>query len=252
MLAVDISGSMQAEDMSINGTTTNRLAAVKNVVGKFTQKRQGDKLGLILFGSNAYVQSPLTFDTKTIRQFLNEAQIGFAGRETAIGDAIGLAVKRLRQRPSESRVLILLTDGANTAGEGDPIEAAKLAQESDITIYTIGVGADEMTVPGLFGSRFGARRINPSTDLDEKVLKSIASTTGGSYFRAKNPEELEEIYTTVEKLEPIEQNVSTFRPTSELFYWPLSISFCLSLFLATSKLLLSTHLLQSHHTEVES
>ncbi len=251
LLAVDISGSMRAEDMSDGRSTINRLQAVKKVVGEFAEQRQGDRLGLILFGSNAYVQSPLTFDTKTIRRFLNEAQIGFAGTETAIGDAIGLAVKRLRQRPADSRVLILLTDGANTAGEVEPIEAAKLAKESDITIYTIGVGADEMTVPGLFGSRFGARRVNPSTDLDEKTLKAIADTTGGRYFRAKNPEELAKIYAVVDQLEPLEQEAATFRPTTELFYWPLAIALCLSLLLAISKLLLSTNLLRARDIVVK-
>lgn len=245
LLAVDISGSMQAEDMTNGGETINRLQAVKKVVGDFAEKRQGDRLGLILFGSNAYVQSPLTFDIKTIKQFLNEAQIGFAGKETAIGDAIGLAVKRLRLRPADNRVLILLTDGANTSGEVDPIEAAKLARESAITIYTIGIGADQLTVPGIFGSRFGARRVNPSADLDEKTLNAIASTTGGRYFRAKNPEELAKIYEVVDQLEPLEQEAATFRPTTELFYWPLSIAFFLSLFLSICKLLRGSNLLST-------
>lgn len=237
LLAVDISGSMQAEDMKIGGETTTRLQAVKQVVGEFTERRQGDRLGLILFGSNAYVQSPLTFDGKTVRQFLYEAQIGFAGKETAIGDAIGLAVKRLRQRPADSRVLILLTDGANTAGEVQPLEAARLAADSKITIYTIGVGADEMVVPGIFGSRFGSRRVNPSSDLDEGTLQAIANSTGGRYFRAKNPKELAEIYKILDRLEPLEQEAATFRPTTELFHLPLGFAFLLSLLLALGKLI---------------
>ena len=250
LLAVDISGSMQAEDMTNGRETINRLQAVKKVVGEFAEKRQGDRLGLILFGSNAYVQSPLTFDIKTVRQFLDEAQIGFAGKETAIGDAIGLAVKRLRQRPADSRVLILLTDGANTAGEVEPIEAAKLAQQSDITIYTVGIGADEMSVPGIFGSRFGARRVNPSADLDESSLRKIANTTGGRYFRAKNPEELAKIYDLVDQLEPLEQEAATFRPKTELFHWPLAIALCLSFFLAFSQIILSSNLLRPRNIEV--
>ena len=237
LLAVDISGSMEREDMQVGNKKTNRLNAVKYVVGEFAERRQGDRLGLILFGTQAYVQSPLTFDNKTVRQFLQEAQIGFAGKETAIGDAIGLAVKRLRQRPADSRVLILLTDGANTSGEVQPIDAAKLAAESDIKIYTIGVGADEMVMPGVFGSSFGSRRVNPSADLDEKTLTQIAQITGGQYFRARNPEQLAQIYQLLDELEPLEQEAATFRPTQELFYWPLALAFVLSLLLAAWKLL---------------
>lgn len=237
LLAVDISGSMQVEDMKVGRETSTRLRAVKQVVGEFTERRQGDRLGLILFGSNAYLQSPLTFDSKTVNQFLQEAQIGFAGKETAIGDAIGLAVKRLRQRPANNRVLILLTDGANTAGEVEPLEAAKLAAESSITVYTVGIGADEMTTPGLFGSRFGSRRVNPSADLDEGTLTAIAEATGGRYFRARDPEQLTNIYGILDELEPLEQEAATFRPTAELFYVPLSVAFCLSLLLALAKLL---------------
>ena len=188
MMAVDISGSMRIEDMQAGQSMVTRVAAVRQVGAQFISQRSGDRLGLILFGSKAYVQSPLTFDTATVEQFLSEAQIGFAGQETAIGDAIGLAVKRLRDRPAESRVLILLTDGQDTASAVKPLEAAQLAARLGIRIYTIGVGADSMTLPGLFGSSFGQRQVNPSAELDEAGLQEIARLTGGEYFRARHPQ----------------------------------------------------------------
>ena len=142
----------------------------------------------------------------TVERFLLEAQIGFAGQETAIGDAIGLAVKRLRERPAESRVLILLTDGQDTASSVQPLEAAQLASELGIRIYTIGIGADQMTLPGLFGSSFGSRQVNPSAELDEAGLQEIANLTGGQYFRARDPQELATIYQLLDQLEPVEQD----------------------------------------------
>jgi len=237
LIAVDISGSMDTEDMVLNNTQVNRLSVVKQVVGDFVVRRESDRLGLVLFGSQAYLQAPLTFDRSTVNTLLQEAQLGFAGEKTAIGDAIGLAVKRLRLRPESSRVLILLTDGANTSGEVSPLKAAELAKQEHIKIYTVGVGASEMTVPGLFGSNFGARRINPSVDLDETTLKTIAESTGGRYFRARNPEELNNIYAILDTLEPVEQNDEVFRPVRSLFYWPLALAFISSLLLVCVHLL---------------
>ena len=187
MLAVDISGSMRVEDMQVGKQVARRIDAVRQLGAEFIRRRTGDRLGLILFGSNAYVQSPLSFDTATVERFLLEARIGFAGQETAIGDAIGLAVKRLRERPADSRVLVLLTDGQDTASSVQPLDAARLAADLDIRIYTIGIGADAMTLPGLFGSSFGSRQVNPSAELDEATLQEIASVTGGRYFPACNP-----------------------------------------------------------------
>lgn len=231
LLAVDISGSMETKDMVVKGEQIPRINVVKVVVGDFVERRQNDRLGLILFGTQAYLQAPLTFDRNTVQQLLKEAQLGFAGEKTAIGDAIGLAIKRLRQRPVDSRVLILLTDGANTAGEVSPQQAADLAQQAGIKIYTIGVGADEMLVSrGLFGSF--RQRINPSADLDEATLEYIANTTGGRYFRARNPKELLDIYALLDELEPIEQDAEVFRPRQTLYYWPLGIAMVLSLLLA--------------------
>lgn len=232
MMAVDISGSMRIEDMQVGQSVLTRVAAVKQVGAQFISQRKGDRLGLILFGSKAYVQSPLTFDTATVKRFLSEAQIGFAGEDTAIGDAIGLAVKRLRDRPAESRVLILLTDGRDTASAVKPIDAAKLAASLGIRIYTIGVGADSMTLPGLFGSSFGQRRVNPSSELDEAGLQEIAQLTGGQYFRARNPQELVSIYQTLDQLEPVEQDAAVYRPRQSLSYLPLIGAIVLSFLLA--------------------
>jgi len=230
MLAVDISKSMQEEDMQVSGGYAARITAVKTVVGDFIQKRMGDRIGLILFGQQGYLQTPLTFDTQTVNQQLQEAQLGFAGNATAIGDAIGLSIKRLRDRPAESRVVILLTDGANTAGT-DPREAANIAAEANIRIHTIGVGADSKVVRGFFGSQ----RINPSSELDEETLTYIAEATGGQYFRARDPAELLSIYDYLDALEPMPEE-QTFRPTMSLFHWPLAIAILLSSLLVTGRI----------------
>jgi Ca-activated chloride channel family protein len=223
MLAVDISGSMGTEDLQLGGQLVNRLTVVKNVVGEFVEAREGDRVGLILFGTNAYLQAPLTFDLETVNRLLIEAPVGIAGGKTAIGDAIGLAVKRLRRRPEGDRVLILLTDGANNVGEVAPVKAAELAAQDEIRIYTIGVGADEMRLPSLLGV-FGSRVVNPSAELDEETLQEIADTTGGKYFRAQNTAKLMEIYDIIDALEPIEQEAETYRPIAVLYYWPMGIA----------------------------
>jgi Ca-activated chloride channel family protein len=236
LLAVDISGSMQIEDMQIGDELVARVVAVKAVVADFIRQREGDRIGLILFGTQAYLQAPLTFDLATVGRFLEEAQLGFAGPETAIGDAIGLAVKRLRERPGQRHVLILLTDGANTAGKVNPLAAAKLAAENGVVIYTVGVGADELVLPGLFGSSFGQRRVNPSADLDEDTMQAIATTTGGRYFRARDPRELAGIYHLLDELEPVADQNQTYRPQQALFFWPLGGALLLSLAWAAADL----------------
>jgi len=228
MLAVDISGSMKMEDLRLEGSSTSRLNVVKHALTDFISRRKGDRLGLILFGSQAYLQSPLTFDRNAVEILLLESQIGFAGEKTAIGDAIGLSVKRLRNRPENSRLLILLTDGANTAGAIEPLKAAELAQIEKIKIHTIGVGATEMVRGGLFGNR----TMNPSADLDEEMLRNIAALTGGNYFRAHNTQELETIYALLDQLEPVDQKEETFSPRQSLYMWPLGIAFILSILLA--------------------
>ncbi|MDH3903690.1 MAG: VWA domain-containing protein [Xanthomonadales bacterium] len=228
LLAVDISGSMDTQDMILNKTAVNRLKVVKKVAGEFIQRRHGDRVGLILFGSRAYLQTPLTFDTQTTATLLDESEIGLAGRETAIGDAIGLAVKRLRDDAAADRVLVLLTDGANTSGEVQPLQASGFAARDGLTVYTVGVGADEMMVQDFFGSRV----VNPSADLDEDTLRAIADQTGGRYFRARDAESLEKIYAILDELEPVESDVETIRPVDELFYWPMGIAYILALLAA--------------------
>tara|TARA_Y100000589_G_scaffold100435_1_gene94888 strand:+ start:1621 stop:2622 length:1002 start_codon:yes stop_codon:yes gene_type:complete len=228
MLAIDISGSMATEDMQVNNEYVDRLSVVKAVISQFLDARKGDRVGLVLFGTNAYVQAPLTFDLKSVKKLMIEAPVGIAGGKTAIGDAIGLTVKRLRERQNEEKVVILLTDGANNVGEIPPIKAAELASVDGIKIYTIGVGAEEMRVPSLFGSLAG-RTTNPSADLDEETLSKIAEATQGRYFRAKDTNTLAQIYELIDQLEPIEQEPETYRPFQVLYYWPLGISLCLFL-----------------------
>jgi Ca-activated chloride channel family protein len=228
LLAVDISGSMDTQDMILNKTAVNRLKVVKKVAGEFIKRRHGDRVGLVLFGSRAYLQTPLTFDTQTTATLLEESEIGLAGRETAIGDAIGLAVKRLRDDAASDRVLILLTDGANTSGEVQPLQAAEFAARDGLTVYTVGVGADEMMVQDFFGSRV----VNPSADLDEETLRAIAERTGGRYFRARDAKGLEKIYEILDELEPVESDVEIIRPVDELFYWPMGLAYVFALLAA--------------------
>lgn len=218
MLGIDISGSMRETDLYSGNRPATRMAVVKQLAQDFVDRRVGDRIGLIMFGSQAYVQTPLTYDHETVQHFLSEATIGLAGRSTAIGDAIGLGVKRLRERPDASRVLILLTDGANSAGVVDPLDAAKVASSSGIRIHTIGVGSDQGG--NAFGRAMGTRR----SELDEDTLQAISDATGGQYFRARSSRELASIYAKIDELEPTEQDTQQFRPLNELFAWPLSIA----------------------------
>jgi len=229
MLAVDISGSMEAQDMIVGSRQASRIDVVKAVVGDFVERREGDRLGLILFAAHAYVQAPLTFDRKVVGELLEESDIGIIEESaTAIGDAIGLSVIHLRSRPENSRVLVLLTDGVNNAGEVSPEQAGQLARSENIKIYTIGIGADQITQRAFFG----ARTINPSAELDEAVLTRIAESTGGRYFRARDVSGLVEIYAELDRLEAIEQDEQTYRPTRVLFHWPLGGALLLSFLLA--------------------
>ena len=215
LIALDLSGSMQVTDMTLNGQTANRLDAAKSVLSDFIQERRGDRIGIIVFGTKAYLQAPLSFDTKTINQLVQETQIGFAGEQTAIGDAIGLGIKRLEDRPSDQKVLILMTDGANTAGRVQPLQAAAFAATQNVRVHTIGIGADSMIVQGFFGPK----AVNPSSDLDETLLRNIAAQTGGEYFRAKSTDELRAIYQTLDALEPTPSEDIWQRPLTSLFHW---------------------------------
>jgi Ca-activated chloride channel family protein len=232
MLAVDLSGSMQEQDFILNGQVVDRLVATKAVAGEFVRKRGGDRIGMVLFGDQAYLQAPLTFDRQTVLQLLNEAQIGLAGERTAIGDAIGLALKRLQDSPQKNRVLILMTDGANTAGSVSPLEAADMAATAGLKIYTVGIGSESDQMR----STFGFQLMNPTADLDEKTLKSIAERTGGAYFRARDTEEFQKIYAELDRLEPAEKEAQQWRPQQELFRWPLLAAFVLTLLAAVLRI----------------
>lgn len=226
MLAVDVSGSMGQPGMDDGRRTrATRLDQVKRAAVDFLERREGDRVGLILFGTRAYLQTPLTFDRQAVAARMAESVVGIAGQNTALGDAVGLAVKRLRDRPAESRVLVLLTDGRNTAGSADPREAARLAKRAGLTIYAIGVGP----APGLGISGFG---LFSRSDLDEETLKAMAKTTGGLYFHAGDREGLEKAYRKLDELEPVESDARFFRPRKALFFWFLGTAFLLSLLLA--------------------
>jgi Ca-activated chloride channel family protein len=227
MLAVDLSESMHESDFVLNNQPVDRLTASKAVARAFIARRVGDRLGLILFGQQAYLQVPLTFDRQTVQQLLDEAMIGMAGRQTAIGDALGLGVKRMREQNTPHKVMVLMTDGRNTVGDIDPLRAAELAHEAGLTVHTIGIGADQALQRGFFGTV----RVNPSTDLDEDTLRAIAKKTGGRYFRARDAQAFEKIYAEIDKLEPVEHSGSHFRPTTALFYWPLGAAMALYLLL---------------------
>jgi Ca-activated chloride channel family protein len=236
MLAVDLSGSMDAKDFELAGRRVDRLTATKAVASDFIGRREGDRIGLILFGERAYLQVPLTLDRETVKTLLLEAFIGLAGEKTAIGDAITLAVKRIHDQEAsgDEQVLVLLTDGANTAGEVDPIKASELAAQIGLRIYTIGIGAEQMVVSSITG---GMRRVNPSADLDEETLTQIAEQTGGRYFRAKDTAGLQDIYRLLDDIEPVAEPEAGFRPVKSLFYWPLGGAFTLVLMLAVLNLL---------------
>lgn len=245
MLAVDISPSMQTHDMVVHDRQVSRLDALKHVVSNFIAKRKGDRIGLILFGTQPYIQAPLTFDHKTLKQLLDEAQAGMAGRATAIGDAIGLAVKRLKNRPEKERVLILLTDGANNAGELPPDKAAQIAHDAHVKIYTIGIGANAMEMNGFFGPQV----VNPSQDMDTGLLKKIARETGGQFFRATSAPKLAMIYQDINKLEPINLESRAYRPTTDLFFWPLAVAVVLLLMVWASRSRLLARALQPLRTK---
>ncbi len=218
MLAVDVSGSMATRDMG-----ASRLGVVKKVAGDFIKNRHGDQVGLILFGTQPYLQSPISADLSTVSEFLREAMVGIAGQQTAIGDAIGLALKVMLANRAKSKgemVLILLTDGGNNAGMMDPISAAKIAASSGMRIYTIGVGAEVRQ--GFFG-------MSGNADLDENTLKEIARITGGEYFRATDADALDRVYARIDRLEPSSGPDQWYRPHREWFVWPLALALLLSI-----------------------
>ncbi|MBD1577804.1 MULTISPECIES: vWA domain-containing protein [Vibrio] len=228
MLVVDLSGSMAQEDMNSNNGYIDRLSAVKQVLNHFISERKGDRLGLVLFADHAYLQTPLTLDRQTVQQQLNRAQLNMIGTQTAIGEGIGIATKTFIKSEAKQRVMVLLSDGGNTAGVIEPLEAAKIAKDNNAIIYTVGIGAGEIQTNGFFGTR----TVNTSQDLDEKTLTEIAKMTGGQYFRAKDKDQLDKIYQTINQLQPVTNATQTWRPQSEWFSYPLALALILSFVLA--------------------
>nr|WP_255199303.1 VWA domain-containing protein [Vibrio sp. JPW-9-11-11] len=223
MLVLDLSYSMNQQDMRLGDEYIDRLSAMKQVVSDFAKQRQGDRLGLVLFADHAYLQSPLTLDRTAIAEQVESLVLRLIGDKTALGDGIGLATKTFIDSDAPQRVIVLLSDGGNTSGVLEPIEAAKIANKYNATIYTIGVGAGEMMVKEFFMTR----KVNTAQDLDEKSLIAIANATGGQYFRARNADELATIYDTINSLEPISAATQTWRPQTEWFTLPLGLAFIL-------------------------
>lgn len=227
MLAVDLSGSMSEPDMELGGNVVDRLTAAKAVLADFLDRRVGDRVGLLVFGQRAYALTPLTLDRDSVRDQLRDSVAGLAGRETAIGDAIGLAVKRLRDQPKGQRVLILLTDGVNTAGVLEPLKAAELAKAEGVRIHTIAFGSSNS---GL--SIFGLNLPMPGggDEIDEETLKKIAQEAGGQSFRARDTEQLAGIYAELDRIEPVKQEGARVRPRVERYGWPLAAALLVALF----------------------
>ncbi|MDR1075451.1 MAG: VWA domain-containing protein [Xanthomonadaceae bacterium] len=224
MLAVDLSGSMSEPDMELGGRVMDRLTAAKAVLSDFLARRAGDRIGLLVFGDRAYVLTPLTLDHDSVRDQLRDSVVQLAGRETAMGDAIGLVVKRLREQPEGDRVLILLTDGVNNAGSLDPLKAAEIAKAEHVRVYTIGFGGNRGMA--LFGIRLP---VTGRDNIDEPTLRQIADQTGGRFFRAGNTKELVAIYAELNRLEPVDMKGASIRPRIECYPVPLAMAAGLAL-----------------------
>lgn len=212
LLVLDISTSMNEHDFVYNQRYYDRLSAVKFVVDKFIDARAEDRIGLVLFGTRAYLQSPLTYDKQAIKEILRNAEAGMAGNSTSIGDAIGVALKNLANEKPDDKIIILLTDGENNDGKLSLPEAINLAKEEKVKVYTIGAGADEKS---FFGGFFS---VPLNSGLDEKSLQALARQTKGQYFRAKDVDSLYQIYKQIDKLEPSEKEERFVREVKELYY----------------------------------
>lgn len=229
MLTLDMSGSMEARDMFLNNTQLSRFQVMKAVISDFVEKRRGDRLGLSLFAAHAYILTPMTYDLGTVQRLVEELEIGMIDESaTAIGDAIGISVKHLRTHPENRRIMILLTDGINNAGELTPVQAAQLARTEGITMHVVGIASDQFAQRSMFGSRPGAL----ISEIDDATMAEIAEMTGGRYFRARTLEDMVDIYAELDAMEPIEQDEQTYRPVTQLFHWPLGTALLLSFLLA--------------------
>lgn len=220
MLAVDLSASMGEEDMEVGGRLVDRLTAAKAVLADFLDRRVGDRIGLVVFGDRAFALTPLTLDRDSVRQQLDTSVVGLAGRATALGDAIALSTKRLQQQGTEQRVLIVLTDGVNTAGVLEPANAAQIARDSGVRIHAIAFGGEG----GGALSVFGFRLPTGGDEVDEVGLQKIAQLTGGRFFRARDTEALASIYAEIDALEPVKRQGQAVRPKIERYPWPLGLA----------------------------
>lgn len=217
MLCLDTSGSMQALDFIWQDEHQNRLQVVKRVVHDFIQGRNNDRLGMVVFGVEAFTQCPLTLDYGVLLSFLDRVEIGMAGDATAIGSALSVCVKRLKDLQSKSKVVIMLTDGRNNAGSIDPETAAGMARTFGIKVYTVGVGT-EGKVPFLVDTIIGKQAVYQRVDLDEAILKKVAGITGGTYFKATNTEALAEIYRQIDQMEKTTIETKEYTEYRELFH----------------------------------
>ncbi|PIQ97412.1 MAG: aerotolerance regulator BatA [Nitrospinae bacterium CG11_big_fil_rev_8_21_14_0_20_56_8] len=228
VLALDTSGSMQALDLSQGKEPVNRLDVVRKVVEEFIGHRPNDRIGMVVFGAEAYTQCPLTLDHNVLKSFLDKVSIGIAGDSTAIGSALGVAVKRLKDLDSKSKVIILLTDGLNNAGSLTPVQAAEIAKTFGIKVYAVGVGT-RGKAPFLVDTFFGKKYVYQDVEIDEETLKQVAGMTGGQYFRATDYDSLKHIYEQIDRMEKSEVKVQDFSEYREMFPWFLVPALLLAL-----------------------
>lgn len=224
LIVADISFSMAQEDWTIKGKKAKRWEAVKSVMHEFIKKREGDRMGLIFFGSSAYIQAPFTPELETVNQMLEEADVGMAGQMTHIGKAITKGVEMFEKDTIKTKVMLLLTDGIDAGTDILPLDAADIARKDSVMIYTIGIGT-----PG-----------NRSSDLDERTLQEIAEMTGGQYFLAKDNKRLQEIYAELDKLEPMEYEEEKHKPVTLLYIYPLGAALALMLLTTCIAVIIST------------
>ena len=214
VLSLDVSGSMEEEDFDLNGRRMTRLQMVKKLAKDFIDKRKGDNLGLVIFGSEAYSYAPLSPDTETLTELMDEIDIGIAGSQTAMGDALAMAVQSVMSVPENARIVILMSDGFANAGTIQMEEALQLAKTANVRVYTIGIGSDRQSIQNFLG--FAS--LNPTLDLDEETLRQVANQTGGQYFRAKSTQDLREIYNIIDQMETTDAEELTVQPRKEMAY----------------------------------
>ena len=223
-LVLDVSGSMAEKDFDDGRFYISRWEAVKRVAKDFIQKRKGDRIGIVLFGSRAYRFLPLTPDLKTAAEMLDEADVGLAGTQTAVGDGLMMALKSMADVPEKSKIAVLLSDGVTNAGNVSPDDATRIAAKEGVKVYTVGAGTEPRSLGGLFGGGMLAA----GEGVDEEALKNIARATGGAYFRAADFNALKSVYETIDALEPVKSAEMFVRPVKELFYYPLAVAFLIS------------------------